>query len=333
MKIFSIEELIINPSFINSCLQLDEKDIDFWDQYLSQNPDQIATIDEAKSLVNIGKFILIADEQKPTEWSKIEQKISKRKTVIQRLLTYAAAASLLLVFYIGYLVFFNKETSTKQINYLAYADYKKSYTLPDSSFILLDKGAEISLGDNFSKGKRMLSLNGSAYFKVAKDSLHPFSVKAGNYIVTAIGTAFKMSYINNHLEVLLEEGKVKVEEITDNKIKLLSTLLAGDKISVSPQINMNKDKPLMVKSVFKPQELTIWKTKDILFENTPLSEVIRQIELSYNVKIKIDNPALNKETFTGHFNNDPLDAILEVISFSIHKQYQYTDSLNITIHN
>ena len=47
----SVEELVINDSFINYCLEKNEQDISYWQQYQKDFPDQRAAIEEAKQLV------------------------------------------------------------------------------------------------------------------------------------------------------------------------------------------------------------------------------------------------------------------------------------------
>lgn len=43
------------------------------------------------------------------------------------------------------------------------------------------------------KGKeRVVSLEGEAYFKVAKDAAHPFIVKSGNLQIRVLGTEFNV---------------------------------------------------------------------------------------------------------------------------------------------
>lgn len=52
-----------------------------------------------------------------------------------------------------------------------------SITLPDGSTLTLNEKSRLSYSpENFNKGNRNVSLDGEAYFKVAKDAKHPFDI-------------------------------------------------------------------------------------------------------------------------------------------------------------
>ena len=84
--------------------------------------------------------------------------------------------------------------------------------MPDSSQIWLNAGTTIIYSQDYGQQTRTLNLNGEAYFKVAKDSLHPFIVNTQGIIVQALGTRFNVKAYPEEktISTTLEEGKIDV---------------------------------------------------------------------------------------------------------------------------
>ena len=54
-----------------------------------------------------------------------------------------------------------------------------------------------------------------------------------------------------------------------------------------------------------------WKENKIIFDNDPLEEILHIVGKTYNVEFIIKNESLKKKKYTGCFNNQPLERILE----------------------
>lgn len=102
-------------------------------------------------------------------------------------------------------------------------------TLSDSSVIELYPNSTISYLSNFETNKRDIHLKGEAIFKVNKDEQRPFTVYSNQISTTALGTRFRVKITNDHIAVMLYEGKVLVKKASD----ILKELNANDKKYVS----------------------------------------------------------------------------------------------------
>jgi transmembrane sensor len=60
-----------------------------------------------------------------------------------------------------------------------------------------------------------------------------------------------------------------------------------------------------------------WNDRSLKFDDTPLEQVIKKLERHYEVKIVLNNKALKKCALTGKFNNEPLDAVLQAMEYSL----------------
>lgn len=85
-----------------------------------------------------------------------------------------------------------------------------SVSLPDGSLAVLDTNSELRAWAP-GKTRRLELVRGRAFFKVAKDGLHPFVVRAGDHSVTALGTQFDVDLRPASFKVVLSEGRVRVK--------------------------------------------------------------------------------------------------------------------------
>lgn len=89
---------------------------------------------------------------------------------------------------------------------------KERFTLPDGSNVTLEHGSKLVYASDFATGRRV-RLDGEAFFEVARDTVHPFSVNNGDLRVVVLGTKFKMTAhdAQPEAEVILVSGSVAVE--------------------------------------------------------------------------------------------------------------------------
>src|ERR1700688_1527294 len=88
--------------------------------------------------------------------------------------------------------------------------------LPDGSSFDLNTNSRIWV--DYSQRQRVIRLErGEAFFNVAHDTQRPFWVRAGDYWVRAVGTAFNVYLTPTGVEVTVSEGAVKVVNATANE--------------------------------------------------------------------------------------------------------------------
>lgn len=86
---------------------------------------------------------------------------------------------------------------------------RSSIVLQDGSVLTLNTQSRAEVA--FDRERRTVYLTaGEAHFQVAPDSDRPFVVHAGHGQVVAIGTAFNVRLINQQVEVVVDEGVVRV---------------------------------------------------------------------------------------------------------------------------
>jgi len=130
----------------------------------------------------------------------------KRFSIQRRVLQMAAAILLLIGFGAGYQLF---STSTSNLQLQATNEIIHTL-LPDGSEVSLNKYSQLSFPEKFEEGKRVVQLNGEAFFKVKKDQNQPFIVQTANTEVEVLGTSFNLRAYPKEETISLEveEGKV-----------------------------------------------------------------------------------------------------------------------------
>lgn len=75
-----------------------------------------------------------------------------------------------------------------------------------------------------------------------------------------------------------------------------------------------------------------WKTHDLIFNETPLYEVINCLEKAYHVSIQLETDSLKSQLYTAHFDKKPIDFVLNVIQMSFNLDVS-VDNEQITLNS
>ena len=194
--------------------------------------------------------------------------------------------------------------------------------LEDSSEVEISPLSAIQYDTPFQNSRRDIVLEGEAKFHVAQNKQMPFTVYAGDFATTALGTVFtvKKNTATNVISVKLFEGRVVVHA-SDDRVKGWKNdiyLSPGEQLRFNEnsgslavgKINNNKT-PVIVKVADRDAE-TVNGT--LSFSNTALPEVMKKLSAYYDIKISYDTLLIDTMNFTGTVSkNDSLEIILKAI--------------------
>ena len=199
-------------------------------------------------------------------------------------------------------------------------------TLADGSQVWLNAGSTLNFPTRFTKGKRKVSLNGEGFFEVKANKDKPFIVSTSNYDIKALGTSFNVRAYkqSKDFEAALLTGKVEITDHTTNQQLSLApdnrAILINKKLVVTPMQHI---------------DYFLWR-KGILYFDESLMEVLKKLELYFDVNIQINNKSIiqNKLHSTAKFRTrDGLYHILDVLQLTHHFTYQKDDEINLIIIN
>ncbi|MDB9836046.1 DUF4974 domain-containing protein [Flavobacteriaceae bacterium] len=193
--------------------------------------------------------------------------------------------------------------------------------LSDGSAVFLNSDSKLSFPNKFlSNEPRRVQVEGEAFFKIAKDSLRPFIVSNERINTEVFGTEFVFSSYkeDEQSEVILIEGSVGV--FTDG---IRFDEEEGVYLTPHNKASISKSEP----TILEVSEVTIenyiaWKSGVLVFDNESFIDIIQTLERKFNVEIQNKFIALNDKKFTGRFEFESLEAILETIQAS--RDFNYT---------
>ena len=180
--------------------------------------------------------------------------------------------------------------------------------LPDGSKVWLNAASSLTYPASFAKlTKRSVTLQGEAYFQVAKDKLHPFIVKTEGQEVEVLGTEFNInSYANEHItRTTLLEGAIKITGQND----VVKTLKPN-------QQALSSAAGIQIVNV-ESQFFVDWKEGFFMFNNESLESILRRVSRWYNVKLVYKDPELKKQVITGTISKyEHISGLLKVLEKS-----------------
>jgi len=187
----------------------------------------------------------------------------------------------------------------------------KEVELPDGTLVTLNSGSSIKYSKRESLAFRTVKLSGEAYFEVARDTTRPFIIDVGPAIVEVLGTKFNVSAYRDSkkVEVTVSSGLVAMasKKETNHQI-LLGKGNTGIYAREKKELNLIKSGNI---------NAVAWKTRELVFTDSPIEEVIRVIAHTYNVDIDLMEPALSENKITVSFNNQELEAVLNVLESTL----------------
>ncbi|WP_190809845.1 FecR family protein [Flagellimonas sp. S3867] len=191
---------------------------------------------------------------------------------------------------------------------------KVTVTLPDASTIHVNALSEIAYNEKKWNQKREITLEGEAFFDVAKGS--KFNVVTTSGTVTVLGTEFNVKQRKNLFEVRCFEGKVQVVAGAHE-----ATLLEGDNLRF---FNGSISKG---KNTFSVAQ---WTKNISNFQRVEVSEVFAELERQYKVGVALEN-VNTKQLFSGGFVHDNLENALKSITEPLNLDYEFiaTDKVRV----
>ncbi len=245
--------------------------------------------------------------------------ITYRLSLIQQIAA-VLVVSLLLSSAFSYFAFKRQPESSFYQEVSAAHGTRTNIELPDGSTVFLNSGSTLRFPGRFKNCKvRRVELTGEGFFKVASDKNRPFVVQSGEIEVKALGTEFDVNAYNPEtgIEVALIEGKVLVSTVNANN-RETSVILNPDQLArVFPQANKITKEPITSR-----EKYTGWTNGKMVFVDDPIQKVIERMENWYNVKIRLEDEHLEKYRFTGTFENEPLEEILNVFGLTSPLKYE-----------
>lgn len=191
-----------------------------------------------------------------------------------------------------------------------------SVNLPDGTGVILNTNSLIRV--SYTGAERYIILSrGEAHFTVAEDTNRPLTVRAGNRLIRAVGTAFNVEIgRNNIVEIIVTEGRVAiVDQAAPGKTGIPADVIrmAQDAPVVSEGEAAILDSTNAQVRKIAPEEVAVdlsWREGNLIFQGETLEEAIHEISRYTSVEFEILDERLKAVRVAGLFKAGDINGLL-----------------------
>ncbi len=264
-------------------------------------------------------------------------KASKRVFPPVRILGIAASIAALVALTLV-LVDYGPSQSSMLSNELVAEEYER-HVLEDGSIVELNQGARAMLA--YTREERRVTLvAGEAHFTVAKNPERPFIVTAGHTAVRAVGTAFSVQLKTATVEVLVTEGRIRMEKavVASNSTKASSEpllpekseLVVGQRIEVS-LLERSASPRVETVDEIEREKILAWKHPMIDFVSQPLSEVLAEFNRRNVLQLTVKDEKLQSLPITATLHTGRPEEFVSILELTENIEVQRTASQRIVL--
>ncbi len=279
-------------------------------------------------LINLSKSMNKVNIE--SAWDKVKNRIQEddqklpvyheKSTNFTLTTAFKYAAAILVIVGIGFIStrVYQKMSGEKITHeYASLAEQGKEIILPDGSKVVLNTNSKVSYPKIFTSNERKVKLEGEAYFDVTKNTEKPFIIEAEDAEVRVLGTSFNVNATipGSKIEVFVETGLVQLSRKNRQDEKIL--INPGD-VGILSSNQLIKEKN-------RNENIMAWKTKEIVFREDNLKEVIQVLNNVYNTNIECNNREILDLKYTSTFRDQEIDSILNVICLTFNLKTEKED--------
>lgn len=184
--------------------------------------------------------------------------------------------------------------------------------LPDSSIVDLNENSRLEYPIQFAADERVVNFEGEAFFSVHRNEKKQFSILTESTEVAVLGTSFNLR--------ARPEEKNTILYVNSGKVAFRDLSSAQDGEGASRILEAGESALFAEETGF--EELSVnenelfWKNRSLVFEGEKLREVVRLLELNYQVSIEFSTKRLGNCRLTATFEDKSIEQVLEVIALT-----------------
>lgn len=207
--------------------------------------------------------------------------------------------------------------------------------LTDGTRVQLNVDSRLDVPADFGDGKRrIVQLEGEAFFEVTEDSTQPFVVRAEDAVARVLGTAFDVSAYpeDGETKVVVTEGRVALRAEKASRAADASTADSPTTSSSPSDVVLTKrqmarvlrsGERVVLRDLDVDQHLA-WMEGRLAFEKAPFSEVVQKLERWYGLTISLKSGGdMPSGRLNAQFTKDrPLREVLNVVATAYGLEYE-----------
>jgi ferric-dicitrate binding protein FerR (iron transport regulator) len=185
--------------------------------------------------------------------------------------------------------------------------------LPDSTTAWINADSKLAYSADFNLKNRNVTLQGEAFFSVAKNKKLPFIVSTDLAQFKALGTTFNVKAYAQEptVELTVESGRVQI--LGDHHLGNSGVLQPNQHATLLKSKNELTVSKVNVQLLANTSIFTSWKDEQWIFQQESLAQLANKLERRFNVVIAFADSTLMHYTFSGTILNEPLCQTLDYV--------------------
>src|SRR5260221_2267140 len=296
-----VEDLLCDESFLLWYFKTDLPAIRQWELWIAAHPDNLARAEQAVEFLQ--SLHLDGEEISPEQTTQAEsllldkiRQVENRVIVLPRRRWYMAAASVILVS-AGLFSSYRWLTRPAELR-TTYGEVREN-KLPDGTEVVVNADSKLIYSTGWKDGKdREVWLKGEAFFHVSKTPLKSrFIVHTDHFDIIVTGTQFNVVNRQDKANIMLKEGSVILHTNEGKELKMVP----GDFVEYRSSLE---------KKIVRNDSILAWKEHKLIFDGTPLRDLITIIRENYGVTVTTAGEGIEEKKLYGIMPNDNLDVLL-----------------------
>jgi ferric-dicitrate binding protein FerR (iron transport regulator) len=193
--------------------------------------------------------------------------------------------------------------------YVVHNGERATIQLADGSRVILGPGSRLRYPSHFTGASRTVTLEGTAFFNVAHDPAHPFTVTAGDAVIQELGTAFSTTAYpgDSTVSIVVAEGRVAVRSAR-------APLHSGTALARGDMASFDRTGLTTVTHNANLNTMLAWTHGVLIFDDVPMREVARTLGRWYDVDFVFASAAVANRPITLSAGPESLNEVLMQLS-------------------
>jgi ferric-dicitrate binding protein FerR (iron transport regulator) len=267
--------------------ELSEEEREQFELWLADHPEEKVFFEDSRFIWRETSLLRLPETPADREWEKVQQRIRasapamRPVSVLKRPWAYAAAAAVMIGLIGSYAWWDRNEWVAVRVP----PGKREERVLPDGSKVALNSKTVLEYEIRHWSRRREVKLEGEALFDVlSSDS--PFRVHSRGVVTSVLGTSFNVRSRSERVEVTCVHGSVQVSNRQ-------STL----RIPAGNRATLTRDSVMAGVHPVQTDRYVGWVKGRMYFERTAISDVFRELETAFDVRI--DASSVPPLSFTG----------------------------------
>ena len=194
------------------------------------------------------------------------------------------------------------------------AGQRAKVLLADGTEVWLNANTTLRYPERFDPKKREVELHGEAFFEVEKAAGNPFVVKTNKMDIQVTGTKFNVNAYDTE--------SVSVSCVHNR----------NSSYALQPRQQIVVSEHSSKVSSFENTDFMAWKEGVFIFDDMLLTDIIKKLELYYDVSIIVKNTKLGNFRYTGKFRQrDGVESVLRKLQIVYPFKYTKDDDKNLIV--